>query len=339
MVSFVKTVNAVEVRDGESAEVPLVAQQIGQQRAVGGAGHTVDGVIGSHDGESSGINSHAEWREEILKQVAGANGGIVAVLATLRHGISQKMFQRGNRGIRFLNLTAAEAFDHCSSNDAAQRRVFAHGLLDAAPARVAGEVEHRAIADVGALTAYFRGNHFAGLLNERGIPCGGHADAGGENGGPDSHVAVGSFFGNEHGDAEARILDGVFLQRIAGHGCQARSQTVFNGFACPGVGAVDGPEHAGATVFQQRLESVGHFDMLARANRIHFPSQRTEQLPDLFFNRHPAKQVGHSGFDRERGIQIVTFFGSCCCRHGGKSDDEKYDFAHDSFKLVELVMI
>ena len=93
MVGVVDAVDAVQVAHHKTAEVPLVAQQVGQEVAVAGAGHTVQTVVAGHHAQRTGIDGFLEGGQKLLCQLAGTHKGGGAVLAALGGAVANEVLQ------------------------------------------------------------------------------------------------------------------------------------------------------------------------------------------------------------------------------------------------------
>ena len=117
------------------------------------------------------------------------------ILSSLSSAVTNEVLDRGKRGEGGLHIAAAQSAHHCSSHLSAQHRVLAHRLFNARPSRIAGQIEHGAVADVPALQTYLTSNDCSCLFHKLWRPSGGHSQSGGKDGCAYGHVSVGCFFG------------------------------------------------------------------------------------------------------------------------------------------------
>ena len=146
--------------------------------------------------------------------------------------------------------------------------------------------------------------HAAHLACHVTVEGGGKAETCREDGGAYRHVAVWRFLGKEERNAEASVLDDVFLQRVAAERGEARVEAVVEGLPRPGVGTVGSPEHADVAVGNVFLESLGRHDLLPANHVVIAPGERATQLPYLLLKCHSAQQVFHALFHGQFGVTI-----------------------------------
>ena len=88
-------IDAEQVADDESAELPVVAQHLSEQIFVARAGNAVAGVVAGHHRERPGLNGPSERRQEVLVQLHRTEHGLVAVLSALGGAVSNEVLQCG----------------------------------------------------------------------------------------------------------------------------------------------------------------------------------------------------------------------------------------------------
>jgi hypothetical protein len=163
------------------------------------------------------------------------------------------------------------AADHGRAELADQERVLAEGLVDPAPAQVAGDAQHRREGPVDAGRGDLDGGGPGDPLDQPGVPAGGHRELGREDrrAGPEA-VPVDAVLGGDQRDAE------------------------------PGAGGqVDGLQHALRRGVQDRTGEPRADRVLQVAARVEL-----EHLPDLLGQGHPAEQIGDALLHAERGITV-----------------------------------
>ena len=302
------------VRLDRALVAPLLAQDLGQQPVVGVRGHPVDLVVRRHDRAHRQLLHRAlERREEILAQgpfgdLGRADIGAVLGLAVAGHvlegGEDLVLAQRQGRTL--------EAADRSQAHLGADVRVLAIGLLDAAPARVAGHVNHGGQGHVRAAGAHLAGGHREDLLGQLGIEGGGQANGLREAGGVAGHEAVQGLVVHQHRDAQAGLLDGPLLGGVgvAGGvlGVAADRAVLGPGGGVDDLGGLEAPAVGRARDLAQAIGEV-----LRRLFRRELALRRldpglgqpdADQLGGLFLDRHPAEQVLDPGVDRLGGVLV-----------------------------------
>ncbi len=212
------------VTDDVAGEGPGGAKMIMQQHGVSAGRRAVDGVIGAHHGLRVAFGD------------GGAEGGQVGVFEVVRGDVDVGLMARGlGAGVHgevlgrrddaeVVGVGALHAGDEGDGHAAGEERVFAVGLLAAAPTGIAKDVDVRrpegeaeellvlVVADgFVVFGAGLGGDDLGFMMNERCVPGGGHADdlreVGGRAGDGDAVIA---FVPPEvGGDAEARDGRGV----------------------------------------------------------------------------------------------------------------------------------
>jgi hypothetical protein len=137
----------------------------------------------------------------------GARGAVAAALGL---GVDGEVF--GGRG----DAAVLEGSGHAYAQFGDVVGIFAVGLDDAAPARIAGEIEERRVDTRVADGAGFGGDHGADAGGELAIPGGAERDVGGEIGGANVVEAAHALVGEIDGNAEARLLDEPALDGVEG---------------------------------------------------------------------------------------------------------------------------
>ena len=135
-----------------------------------------------------------------------------------------EVFHRGDDPLLVLEFRIALEAAHGGATELGdQIGIFAVGFLDAAPARIARDIDHGRQGLVRAADACFVSGHREQLLDESGIEGRAQADGLGEAGAILGRVAVQAFLVKHHRDAEAAVfeeelLDGVGELRHAARG-------------------------------------------------------------------------------------------------------------------------
>ncbi len=184
-----------DIRDGPAVgddiavEAPLPAQDRGHQQGAAAAGFALVAVIGAHDRLGSSLAyAHLKGGEVGFAQVAFAGDGVEAVALRLGTAVHGVVFGSGDR-LEVARIVALEALDKGDAEAAGEEGILAVGLLAAAPARIAEDVDVRrpegeplvnaalALADeFVVLGASLVADHRGDAANKRFIPGGPEPD-------------------------------------------------------------------------------------------------------------------------------------------------------------------
>ncbi len=145
----------------------------------------VDELVGGHDvPDTAFLHSGFEGGQVDFVEGALADGFVDTVALELLI-ISGEVFEAGD------DAFALDAVDVGDAELAGEIGVFAVAFEVASPERLAVDVDGGAEDHVAAEGFGLLGDGLAFLLDQRSVPRGGHADAGGEGGGFDAHGRVG----------------------------------------------------------------------------------------------------------------------------------------------------
>ncbi len=201
----------VPVGDDHAVESPLVAQHLLQQPAVGGRGDAVVVVERGHDGHGAAVADRLlEGRQIDVAEQALGDVGRVVVAASLGGSVADEVFGAGGHAGRVADSVALIAPRHGGTHDGRQVGILARTLGDTAPARVAGDVEHRREGPANTGRRSFDGGGAGPLLHELGIECRGLAQRNGEDG----LIAVDHVAAYNNRNAQPALLHGVALQLV-----------------------------------------------------------------------------------------------------------------------------
>ncbi|MCW0416700.1 hypothetical protein NB689_002454 [Xanthomonas sacchari] len=259
------------VGDDQAAVVPLAAQHLAQQPGVGGGGHAGQLVEGGHGGHRAGAEGGLERREIHLAQGALGDVDGVVVQAGLGRAVGGEVLGAGGQRIGMVDAIALEAAHAGLGETPAQQHVLAAAFHAAAPARIAGDVDHRREGPVDPDRAGFQCGGTRGALRQLRLEAGGFAQRHREHGGE----AVDYIGGEQHRDLQPALQRGLLQLLVPAH-----------------VGAVeDAGQASGARRGQLALGGGAHVDRIGGGRRIGL-LRRTEQgqLPGLLFRRHPRDQ-------------------------------------------------
>ncbi len=297
--------DAHEVRHHESVEAPLAAQDVGKRTAVARARDAVDRVVGRHHRTGSRIDRGTERRQVGLAQLALAHEVRTSVLPALRGTVGDEVLERRERMARLREVGRPRAAHERLAHARHEEAILAVALLDARPAGVAHDVEHRTVADVGALRPDLGRHGASQALDERRVPCRGLPDRRGEHRGADGHMAVGRLLGEEQGNAQPRMLRDVALHLVGQPRRKAGRESRPQVLARPRVGAERPPQHADVAFVHRPAERIGQHQRIARTF-VHFPPVGRLQLPDLLVERHLGRQQLRTPGRRQRSVAPVA---------------------------------
>jgi hypothetical protein len=185
--------DCAEIVGDEAVKAPLVAEDFGEQAMIDGVGSSVDGVVGRHQRLRMGLrDNHLPVRQPVLHEIAIVDFR-VAVLTSVLDVVDGVVLDGGGE-LEVVGVVALQTLDVGDAHLSGEGWIFAEDLLDAAPARVAGEVDDgrtvdETVARAGSLgSAVIEGAAFVGhgigdAVNQGGIPGGSHGDGRWEKGG------------------------------------------------------------------------------------------------------------------------------------------------------------
>ena len=133
--------DGIAVGDDVSLESPLAAQLILQQVLIGACRLAVDRVVGAHDRAGLAFDDGSAERGLVgIDLVVFAHVHIGEVACRLRSAVHGEVLRRGNREV-VLRIVALQSGHVGNTHAAGEERIFAVGLLPAAPARIAEDVQ------------------------------------------------------------------------------------------------------------------------------------------------------------------------------------------------------
>ena len=131
------------IGDDITFEVPLAAELVLKQEFVGACGLAVDAVVGAHDGGGLGLcDGGAEGGQigvDLVVLAYGHVGGVARRLGAAVHGV---VFGRRDDAV-ISGVFTLHPGDEGHAHAPGEERVFAVGLLAAAPTRIAKDVDVR----------------------------------------------------------------------------------------------------------------------------------------------------------------------------------------------------
>src|ERR1700679_403724 len=195
-VGLAEVVNGVAVRGDVALKAPVAAEDVAEEHFAGTGGVFIDAVVGAHDGVCFAFcDRRAEGGQVCVPEIVRSGIDVGFVAGGFGAGVDGVMLGRGDGAVIF-GIVALDAFDEGCAEAGGEERVFAVGLLAAAPAGIAEDVDvgrpdgQAVVAvvvvvreGVVVLGAGLRRDDCADLLDERGVPRGGVADGLREHGG------------------------------------------------------------------------------------------------------------------------------------------------------------
>ena len=141
LVALVHVNDRAAVGDDEALESPRVAKVLLEQHLVGAGGELVDGVVGAHHRLHLALGNGGAERGQIgLFKIARAGINVEAVAQLLGSAVHGEVLA-GGHGAKMIEVVALHAADKGDAQPAGEERIFAVGLLAAAPARIAEDVD------------------------------------------------------------------------------------------------------------------------------------------------------------------------------------------------------
>jgi hypothetical protein len=195
-------VAAGDVGDGSAVggdvagELPVVAENVFEQHGVGAGRLAIDGVVGAHDRVGVGLgDGGAEGGQIGVPEIVGRDVNVGGVARRFRPAVDGVVLGSGDH-FKVFGVIALHGFNKRDTEAAGEIRVFAVGFLASAPARVAkdidvGRPEIQTVIDavvvvgdrVAILGAGLGGDDLGLVVDEVGVPGGGHPDRLGKDGG------------------------------------------------------------------------------------------------------------------------------------------------------------
>ena len=176
-------------------------------------------------------------------------------------------------------------------------RILAVRFLDAAPARVAGHVDHRRQRLMRAARAGFGRGHREDAAHQVRIERGAQPDRLRKTRGIERRVAVQALFVKNHGDAQPALLDEELLNGVGELGHLPRVLAAA-GIARP----ADLPQAVAVSEIGPRFLQIEVALLIEQQRRLALPN--ADHLRSLLFERHPRDEIGHALFHGQLRIAI-----------------------------------
>ncbi len=251
-----------------------------------------------------------ERGQEVLAQGAFGDLRRTDIGSVLRLAVAGHVLERGVDLVgRQRQALALQPQDGGLADLAAEVRILAIGLLDPAPARIAGDIDHRRQGLHRPPRPHLPRGHGEHLAHHFRIEGGGEGDGLGEGGRVPRHITVQGLFVGEAGDAEAGLLarpalDLVHIPRGLGGGAMDRRPAL--GRRRPEGGRaldVRRPRHRAHAVGIAR-GGPGGIEVRVRGLNLSLVLPDALHLRDLLLQRHAPHQVVDTGLNGQAGVAV-----------------------------------
>ena len=200
--------NRTPVRNEYAVKAHTAAQLAPDEGRISGGGNSVGGTERVHDGGGSRFYARLKRRQNPVVQRVGAVVGRVVVASGDPKSISSEVLQTGRKGRGVAQVGTLKTV-HTRFGDArTEVGIFARTLHNAAPARVAADVDHGRKGPVDAVGRSLAGGSSGGILYRLHVPARGF----GERNRRKRLVAVDHIQAKQKGNPQARLFDRHFLQ-------------------------------------------------------------------------------------------------------------------------------
>jgi len=134
--------DGVGVADHPAVEAEVVAEDVGEQPPVAGGRDAVEVHVRAHDVAGTGLDGRAErWQVDVVELGVG-DVGVLVVASAARRAVASEVLRAGDDAFAIVQ-SCLEATHLGSGHGSAEDGILACALDDAAPAGVAGDVDHR----------------------------------------------------------------------------------------------------------------------------------------------------------------------------------------------------
>jgi hypothetical protein len=180
-------------------------------------------------------------------------------------------------------------------------RVFAKGLLDTAPAGIAGYINDRPKRLMDAPAARFGRCHLVQPLDQIGIESRAEPDRLGEARRADGDVAVEGLVVKHHRDAQPAVLDEPSLDGVGLRGGLGRAKAGLRP-----AGGVAGPADLAKSIAMSKVPlSNLRIESAVGPEQLRMPLvPEARHLRNLLGDRHSTEQVGDAFGDWQRGVSV-----------------------------------
>src|SRR5579859_3372141 len=156
---FFEAFHGVGIADDKTVEFPLIAKDVLKKPAIAGGGDVVQIEVGAHGGANAGFDGGVKGSEIDVVEESFGKVGFVVVAANNGGAVAREMLHASEDVIRRANEIALKTADLRSGHGGAEIGILAGAFDDAAPARIARDVQHRSKNPVDADgTSFFCGD-------------------------------------------------------------------------------------------------------------------------------------------------------------------------------------
>ena len=223
------------------------------------------------------------------RQVAQAQAHRGAVLATLREAVTDKMLGGRHHAAIFEAFTL-QTLNVSHPKVADEQRVFAESLFHPPPAGIAGHIQDRGQALVGADRPQLTSDLGGHPLGQLGPPGGGQAEHLRVNRAAQSHISGAALLVDDGWDAQAGFFDQISLESIVETGNGGRFK-----------GGITRRTSNLADAVGQELPGLSSRKIRARLNLVR-PSRI--QLGQFFIQGHLGEKSFNAGSDGEGSVTV-----------------------------------
>ena len=185
--------------------------------AIGHAGQPVDIVVGVHRRSQTGPADRGfEREEERIDQLARTDMGRGVVQPAFRYSVADHVLGGGDHAFGRLAVPLQSA-NEGRAHHGREMRILAVRFLDAAPARVAGDVQDRRQRLMGADRSQFPAEAIGHRPHQLGIPCRGLTDRLRETDVVQGEQTVEAFLMDDRRDSQPGLLYQKSLDLVGQH--------------------------------------------------------------------------------------------------------------------------
>src|SRR5580765_3397477 len=140
---FFEAFYGVRIADHKAGEFPLIAKDVLEKPAIAGGGDVVQIEVGAHGRADAGLDGGVKGGEVHVVEKSFGKVGFVVVAAAYCGAVACEMLHASEDVIGRADEIALKSTNLCGGHGGAEIGIFARAFHDAAPARIASNVEHR----------------------------------------------------------------------------------------------------------------------------------------------------------------------------------------------------
>ena len=163
--------HGIPVGNHQAVEAPFAAEDVLHHEGVTRGRHAVVVVEGGHQRHGAGLDGSLERRQIHIAQLALSEVGAVVVTAAFGSAVTHEMLYAGGHGGAVQAGTLVTAH-HGFTHPGVQVSVLTAALGNAAPAGIAGNVQHGRERPANTLCRGFQGCHTGALFHQGGVKGG-----------------------------------------------------------------------------------------------------------------------------------------------------------------------